>query len=152
MKKSFFFPVRIYYEDTDHGGVVYYANYLKYMERARTELLRAKGYEQDLLIDKENLIFAVRSVNVDYVKSAVFNNLLLVVTEISEASKIAFTFAQTIYQLPNCNQTDHAGALTALPGDAVLLCRGQIKVVALDAQTMKPKRMNQSMVREITSE
>ncbi len=70
----FTFPVRIYYEDTDSGGVVYYANYLKFMERARTEWLRALGFEQDQLLEQEGVIFAVRSVTVDYNAPARFND------------------------------------------------------------------------------
>ena len=69
---NFIWPVRVYYEDTDSGGVVYYANYLKFMERARTEFLRHLGYEQDTLIKNENIIFAVRSVNLDYHRPARF--------------------------------------------------------------------------------
>ena len=59
---EFSWPVRVYYEDTDTGGVVYYANYLKFMERARTEWLRALGFEQDALIEEDGLIFAVRGI------------------------------------------------------------------------------------------
>ncbi|MDH5370471.1 MAG: YbgC/FadM family acyl-CoA thioesterase, partial [Gammaproteobacteria bacterium] len=76
----FLWPVRIYYEDTDSGGVVYYANYLKFMERARTEWLRSKGFEQDELIAKENVIFAVRSVQADYLLPARFNEEIVVNT------------------------------------------------------------------------
>ncbi|MEJ1461927.1 MAG: YbgC/FadM family acyl-CoA thioesterase, partial [Candidatus Sedimenticola sp. (ex Thyasira tokunagai)] len=59
---EFIWPVRVYYEDTDSGGVVYYANYLKFMERARTEWLRQLGFEQDELLEKEGILFAVRRV------------------------------------------------------------------------------------------
>ena len=62
---NFIWPIRVYYEDTDSGGVVYYANYLKFMERARTEYLRNLGFEQDDLIKNKNVIFAVHSLNVD---------------------------------------------------------------------------------------
>ena len=62
---TFEWPVRVYYEDTDSGGVVYYANYLRFMERARTEWLRALGFEQDRLIREQGIVFAVRSANVD---------------------------------------------------------------------------------------
>ncbi|PVV17720.1 MAG: 4-hydroxybenzoyl-CoA thioesterase, partial [gamma proteobacterium symbiont of Ctena orbiculata] len=63
---SFVWPVRVYYEDTDAGGVVYYANYLKFMERARTEWLRSLGFEQDQLLQRDGIIFAVREVEVGY--------------------------------------------------------------------------------------
>ncbi len=63
---NFSIPVRVYYEDTDAGGVVYYANYLKFMERARTEWLRMLGFEKDALSAEEGVIFAVRAVKVDF--------------------------------------------------------------------------------------
>ena len=72
--KEFSWPIRVYYEDTDAGGVVFYANYLRFFERARTELLRSFGFEQDQLIAEENIIFVVRSVTVDYLKPKLRNN------------------------------------------------------------------------------
>ena len=63
--ETFVWPVRVYYEDTDSGGVVYYDNYLKFMERARTEWLRAHGFEQDVLLRDQRVLFAVRSLSVD---------------------------------------------------------------------------------------
>ena len=77
---GFQWPVRVYYEDTDSGGVVYYANYLRFMERARTEWMRELGFEQDVLIREEGVIFAVRSAKVDYLRPALFNDELNVVT------------------------------------------------------------------------
>ena len=62
---EFIWPIRVYYEDTDSGGVVYYANYLKFMERARTEWLRSLGFEQDSLRDQEGVLFAVSRVSLD---------------------------------------------------------------------------------------
>jgi len=85
--KSFMWPVRVYYEDTDAGGVVFYANYLKFFERARTEMLRAMGYEQDELIANEGIIFVVRSVQVDYLSPARFNEQLQVSAKVSLAKK-----------------------------------------------------------------
>ena len=72
----FYWPVRVYYEDTDSGGVVYYANYLKYLERARTEWLRSRGVEQDALARSAGVIFAVRALTVDYLRPARFNEQL----------------------------------------------------------------------------
>jgi len=72
----FHWPIRVYYEDTDSGGVVYHANYLNYMERARTEWLRNLGFEQDILLQQYGLIFAVRAIDIDYIKPAQFNNEL----------------------------------------------------------------------------
>jgi len=93
---KFYWPVRVYYEDTDNGGVVYYANYLKFMERARTEWLRSLGLEQDRLINEQGIIFAVRSVQVDYLKPALFNQLLSVSAEIIATGKASLTFKQEV--------------------------------------------------------
>lgn len=84
---NFNWPVRVYYEDTDSGGVVFYANYLKFMERARTEYLRHFGFEQDILIEQQNIIFAVRSVQLDYISPARFNDQLTVTANIIELKK-----------------------------------------------------------------
>ena len=94
--KNFIWPVRVYYEDTDAGGVVFYANYLKFFERARTEMLRAMGYEQDELIANEGIIFVVRSVQVDYLSPARFNEQLQVSAKVSLAKKASLTFEQVI--------------------------------------------------------
>lgn len=123
-------PVRVYYEDTDSGGVVYYANYLKFMERARTEWLRSLGYEQDELIEKEGVIFAVRSVQLDYLKPARFNDLLHVSAQVAQMGRASMTFDQQI---------------TLAGGDDSVLCRGQIKIACLDAKTLRPMPIPQSV-------
>lgn len=89
-------PVRIYYEDTDSGGVVYYANYLKYLERARTEYLRALGFEQRQLAEETGLAFAVRSLATEYLKPARLDDLLQVETAIEHLGRAQVTFAQSI--------------------------------------------------------
>lgn len=76
--RMFIWPVRVYFEDTDAGGVVYYANYLKFMERARTEWLRERGFEQDWLREQTGVIFVVRSVRLDLRRPARFNDALVV--------------------------------------------------------------------------
>jgi acyl-CoA thioester hydrolase len=73
---AFIWPVRVYWEDTDAGGVVYYANYLRFLERARSEWLRALGFEQDALRDEQGVVFVVRRVEVDYLLPARFNDAL----------------------------------------------------------------------------
>ena len=117
---EFVWPVRVYYEDTDSGGLVYYANYLKFMERARTEWLRALGFEQDALRDEHNLIFAVRSVQLDYRKPAQFNDKLDVSARLSKRGGASLSFAQQVRR-----------------GDEVL-CEGTIKIASLDAATLRP--------------
>ncbi len=119
--QKFNWPVRVYYEDTDAGGVVFYANYLKFFERARTEMLRSFGFEQDRLIDDQGVIFVVRSVQVDYLKPARFNEQIQVSAEVTEAKRTSFLFAQEIVR------------------DDDLLCKGEIRIACLDAQSMRPK-------------
>ncbi|WP_374262507.1 tol-pal system-associated acyl-CoA thioesterase [Zoogloea sp.] len=95
-KASFTLPVRVYYEDTDAGGVVYYANYLKFCERARTDWLRAIGFEQRQLAAEQNLVFVVRTVKADYRQPAVLDDLLDVVTAIERLGHASLVFAQRI--------------------------------------------------------
>lgn len=128
---NFIWPVRVYYEDTDAGGVVFYANYLKFFERARTEMLRAMGYEQDELIATEGIIFVVCSVQVDYLSPARFNEQLQVSAKVSLAKKASLTFEQFITR-----------------GDDVL-CKGIIRIACLDAQTMRPKAIPETLFRAI---
>lgn len=128
---NFIWPLRVYYEDTDAGGVVFYANYLKFFERARTEMLRAMGYEQDELIANEGIIFVVRSVQVDYLTPARFNEQLQVSAKVSLAKKASLTFEQIITR-----------------GDDVL-CKGSVRIACLDAQTMRPKAIPETLFRAI---
>src|SRR6478736_6770896 len=72
----FIWPVRVYYEDTDAAGVVFYANYLKFMERARTEWLRSLGFEQTTLMHDHKVVFVVRSLAIEYLRPALFNDAL----------------------------------------------------------------------------
>lgn len=128
---NFIWPVRVYYEDTDAGGVVFHSNYLKFFERARTEMLRAMGYEQDELIANEGIIFAVRSVQVDYLISARFNEQLQVSAKVSLAKKASLTFDQVITR-----------------GDDVL-CKGSVRIACLGARTMRPKAIPETLFRAI---
>lgn len=115
----FIFPVRVYYEDTDAGGIVYYANYLKFFERARTEWLRALGIEQDLLLSK-NIAFVVAQVLMDNKKPAKFNELLTVHSQISTLKQASMVFEQKIY-----NSAEQ------------LVCSAEIKVACISLQQMK---------------
>lgn len=94
---KFYFPVRIYYEDTDAGGIVYYANYLKFAERARTEFIRAFGFnQQDELNIEEKAGFVVRHCEIDYQAPAVLDDILTVSCEISELGGASATMHQEI--------------------------------------------------------
>jgi len=86
--------IRIYYEDTDCGGVVYYANYLRYFERARTEYLRDKGIDPGIL-DRKGIIFAVSKIEVDYLKSAKYNDIIHIVTQL-KVGRASLRFFHTI--------------------------------------------------------
>lgn len=127
----FHWPVRVYYEDTDAGGVVFYANYLKFFERARTEMLRKMGFEQDQLIDEQNVIFVVRSVQIDYLISARFNDLLDISAEVIMAKKVSLNFEQAVTR----------------NGD--LLCKGNIRIACLDVKTMKPKIIPDNLLQKL---
>jgi acyl-CoA thioester hydrolase len=96
MTAAFALPVRVYYEDTDAGGVVYYAGYLRFLERARTEWLRRLGVDQSRLIDESGLAFAVRSLAVDYLKPARLDDMLDVVAELESLGRAQVVFAQRI--------------------------------------------------------
>lgn len=144
--KEFLWPVRIYYEDTDSGGVVYYANYLKYMERARTEWLRSLGFEQDQLINEQGVIFAVRSINVEYKKPARFNDLLQVSAELIERGGASLTFRQNIFNEKKDNENKGD------PETDQLLCSGQIRLACLDAEKMRPCSIPEQIVTEISRE
>ena len=131
---DFVWPVRVYYEDTDVGGVVYYANYLKFMERARTEWLRSFGIEQDLLIE-QGLVFAVRRVEVDYIHPARFNEALDVTVRLMRKGRASLTFEQTI-------------CLQGQPEQ--LLCRGVVKVGCIDARRFRPTPIPEELVTEFS--
>jgi acyl-CoA thioester hydrolase len=94
--KIFTHPVRIYYEDTDHARIVYYANYLKFAERARTEMLREAGINQTELMENDGLAVVVRHVEVDFLKPAKIDDLLQVETTLREVQKLRMTIQQSI--------------------------------------------------------
>ena len=95
-RPSFTLPVRVYYEDTDAAGVVYYASYLKFLERARTEWLRALGYEQTRLVEDMGIAFAARSISAEYLLPARLDDLLTVVSNMASLGRAQLVFAQRI--------------------------------------------------------
>ena len=135
-KPEFIFPTRVYYEDTDVAGVVYYANYLKFYERGRTEWLRSLGYDQDVLIE-QGLAFAVAHVDARYFAPARFNDKLLVKTQILKSRKASVIFFQQVIK-DNAEQT--------------VLNQATIKVACVDLKTMIPKSMPQYLIEEIASD
>ena len=135
--KNFKWPVRVYYEDTDAGGVVYYANYLKFFERARTERLRAMGFEQDVLRQREGVIFAVRSVQVEYRRPARFNEELSVSANVSRLRQASLLFEQEIFRLD---------------GEAELLCSATVLIACIDEQEMRPRQIPDQLFQRIKND
>ena len=131
---EFVWPVRVYYEDTDAGGVVYYANYLKFLERARTEWLRQLGFEQDSLLESDRVIFPVRRIEIDYLKPAQFNDELNVFTRLRDLGSARLEFEQRI-------EAD----------DGSVLCRGIVLVVCVDADSFRPCRIPAAIHASITA-
>ncbi|MDI1297638.1 tol-pal system-associated acyl-CoA thioesterase [Methylotenera sp.] len=117
---QFSWPVRVYYEDTDAGGVVYHSNYLNFMERARTEWLRALGYEQTTVKDDLGVIIVVHSLSINFKKPARFNDLLEVHCELTNIGRGSIEMAQTII----CNSVE--------------LIQAHVKAAFVDAETFKP--------------
>lgn len=148
MSNEFIWPIRVYYEDTDTGGVVYYANYLKFFERARTEWLNYLGIDQaKLLTDK--ICFAVKSVNIEYNLPARLNDQLEVVSQMSDLRGASVTFHQKIFNLGNSGilQRDTAKRDTLKRDN--LLCQAIVKVVSLNNQTFTPCRIPAKVKEEL---
>ncbi len=131
---EFKWPVRVYYEDTDRAGVVYYANYLRFMERARTEWLRGLGIEQDSLSEQQGIVFAVRSASLEFIKPAHFNDLLEVGAEVIKRGRASLTFSQVIERKGESNG---------------VVCTGLVKIACLDAVSLQPKPMPEFVLKEI---
>ncbi|VAW91288.1 Tol-Pal system-associated acyl-CoA thioesterase [hydrothermal vent metagenome] len=119
---EFAWPVRVYYEDTDAGGVVYHANYLHFMERARTEWLRAMGFEQDELKSQMDVLFAVRSMNLEYYSPARFNDSLMVTVKIINLRGASMMLEQDIKK----------------ENESGVLCQGKVRIVCLTASSFRP--------------
>jgi acyl-CoA thioester hydrolase len=100
--EAFVWPVRVYWEDTDAGGVVYYANYLRFLERARSEWLRHLGIEQTELARRDNVVFVVRQVNADYLRPARFDDLLAVHCRVEELGRASLVMAQEVRRGEQC--------------------------------------------------
>jgi acyl-CoA thioester hydrolase len=126
------FAVRVYYEDTDAAGIVYYANYLRFIERGRTELLRTLGHDQNALM-KEGIAFAVRSASVEFLKPARLDDLLTVETGIASLGRAQATFAQRILR------------------DNELLLDAKIRVACIDPLRGKPIPMPRALHEQLSA-
>ena len=96
MAKKFSFKVKVYYEDTDVGGVVYYANYLKFLERARSEAIYSLGYTNSSILKKFEVLLIVKSCKIDYKKPAMFEDTLEILSEVKSFTKTSFLMKQII--------------------------------------------------------
>ncbi len=124
--ETFAWRLRVYYEDTDAQGVVYYANYLRFMERARTEWLRALGFDQEVMLRERRRMFVVVSMRADFVAPARFNDELLVTARLSGLARASFEIEQNVYR---------DGI------DGTLLLKAGVRAACVDADTLKPKRV-----------
>ena len=128
---AFHWPLRVYYEDTDAAGVVYYANYLKFFERARTEWLRAAGFEQTALRDEYGVVFVVRSLAVEYALPAKFDDALAVSVTVNAVRGSVIELAQTVCR------------------DGVVLVTATVKIVCVNTPSFKPVRIPKSIMEKL---
>jgi acyl-CoA thioester hydrolase len=119
----FSFPIRIYYEDTDAGGIVYYANYLKFAERARTEYLRYIGINQETMLKEKGIGFVVRECHINYKSPAKLDDILNITCKVTELKSVSLKMEQKLYR-----------------GDAIL-AEIEITVVFLSLATMRPTKI-----------
>lgn len=124
MSGVFRWPVRVYYEDTDTGGVVFYANYLKFFERARTEWLRAAGIGQQAMVEQSGRMFMVKSAAIDYHAPAKLDDALIVTVSVGKLGRASVDFIQEAW-------LDHAR-------EPRLLCSGTVRVACVDAGSLRP--------------
>ena len=126
----FIFPTRVYWEDTDAGGVVYHAQYVAFLERTRTEWLRARGYAQERLRQTHDLVFAVRSMRLDFLRPARLDDLLQVSARIQQCKRVSVVFAQSIER------------------DGEVLLTAEVKVAALSASGFRPVGLPETLYEE----
>ena len=134
---AFVWPVRVYWEDTDGGGIVYYANYLKYMERARTEWLRALGCDQAHLRARHRLQFVVVRANVEFRRPARFDDRLDVEVRVVMLRRASIELAQHVRSTGR---------------DRALLCHAEVRVGCVDTETFRPRGLPISLQQELEIE
>lgn len=123
MSPTFTWPVRVYYEDTDAGGVVYHAQYLKFMERARTEWLRDLGFDQTRLAAEQGIMFVAHEVQIKFARPARLNDLLQVTASVEAARHFSLVFAQKILR------------------DDKAIAGASVTIACVNVQTLKPTRI-----------
>ena len=130
---AFVWPVRVYWEDTDAGGIVFYANYLKFMERARTEWLRHLGIEQQRLREREGGFFVVQRTEVQYLRPARLDDALHVSAQITALGRASIVMQQSVH----------------LALDQTHLCEGTIRIGWVDALSLRPGRMPSHLIQTL---
>jgi len=128
---EFKLPLRVYMEDTDAGGIVFYVNYLKFFERARTEYMRALGFHKAAFID-DSLMFVVTNLTTKYLRPAKLDEQLIVTARVIAAAKASLSFDQQVIR-----------------GEEVL-CETQVKLACVDRETLKPKRLPEALLSVLT--
>lgn len=136
---AFEFPIRIYWEDTDAGGIVFYANYLKFMERGRTEWLRSLGLEQQRLREQVGGMFVVSEATIKYLQPARLDDELIVTAELQDVGRASMQITQRVL-LKQKQPTD----------TPQLLCEGTIRIGWVDAVSMRPARIPQTLIQTIS--
>lgn len=131
MSKVFRWPVRVYYEDTDAGGVLYHASYLRFFERTRTEWLRALGFEQTQLLEQFGLLFAVRQMSIDYLRPARLDDLLNVSLEVLKTGKASMQVLQQMHR------------------EDELLSTATVKIACITEESFKPAPIPDMIKKEI---
>ena len=129
--ETFRWPVRVYYEDTDAGGIVYYANYLRFMERARSEWLRANGVDVAELADGSRLMFTVREIHLDFLRVARLSDNLEVSVRLTRVRRVSVELEQTV----------------TLAGE--VLCTAQVRLACVDVDSLKPKPIPDGIRKEL---
>jgi acyl-CoA thioester hydrolase len=137
----FSWPARVYWEDTDGGAIVYYANYLRFLERSRTEWLRAHGHSQQQLASEAGILFTVVSIQVDYRSPARLDDELEITCEPRAEGAASLRFAQRVYRKAA------GGAAVDAP-----LVEADVRVACVDARTLKPRRLPQFLREAVTRE
>ena len=131
---EFSLPIRVYYEDTDAGGVVYYANYLRFLERGRTEFMRALGYDLGELARDPGILFVVASLEIDYRRPARHDDQLVVSVAVAERGRAGLTFAQQVRR------------------GAELLAEAKVRVACVDAESFRPKALPDEIALRLTEQ
>lgn len=130
---GFRWPVRVYYEDTDCGGVVYHAGYLRFMERARTEWLRALGFHQERMRDEQNLVFIVTAMDIQFTRPGRLDDELTVTVVPKEVRGASMVLEQQVVR-------DH---------DQTVLCSARVRAACVEPGDFRPRRLPQAIVSEM---